>query len=382
MRALVLTASLGLAFAGLFVGGVAADETEDIINQASVEEYHSYLRVLTGVDAVPGTDPPFYLTNRYSFYDEIHVAAQWIYDHFGALGLDTSFHEFDPAYGPNVIGELYGSTRPEDIYIICGHFDTYHAGDQHNAPGCDDNASGTCTAMMAARILSQYEFEGTIRFIAWAGEEQWMVGSLAYVAEAWAAGENIVAAINLDMILHPGFDNYDPDPDYDLDIEGNNPSQWLAQYLADRYGTYTPIDFEVHNNENYVSDHWSFWQYGYDAVGLCENTAYEIWGGSNDSYHQTTDTIDNPHFDWDFPLHTIRGGMAGLIDLAGLIPSECPGDLDGDGDTDQSDLGILLADWGCDDPVNGCAGDLDGDDKTDQVDLGILLADWGCGTGP
>ncbi|HUU96341.1 MAG TPA: hypothetical protein VM487_11420 [Phycisphaerae bacterium] len=28
------------------------------------------------------------------------------------------------------------------------------------------------------------------------------------------------------------------------------------------------------------------------------------------------------------------------------------------------------------------AGDIDGDDKTDQADLGILLADWGCGTGP
>jgi hypothetical protein len=55
----------------------------------------------------------------------------------------------------------------------------------------------------------------------------------------------------------------------------------------------------------------------------------------------------------------------------------CAGDLDGDGDTDQSDLGILLADWGC---TSDCPGDLDGDDDTDQSDLGILLADWGCGT--
>ena len=60
-------------------------------------------------------------------------------------------------------------------------------------------------------------------------------------------------------------------------------------------------------------------------------------------------------------------------------PPSCPGDLDGDGDTDHSDLGILLGDWGCNDPVNGCAGDLDGDDDTDHADLGILLADWGCG---
>jgi hypothetical protein len=59
---------------------------------------------------------------------------------------------------------------------------------------------------------------------------------------------------------------------------------------------------------------------------------------------------------------------------------ECPGDLDGDGDTDQGDLGILLADWGC--TGGGCAGDLDNDGDTDQGDLGILLADWGCGTEP
>jgi hypothetical protein len=63
-----------------------------------------------------------------------------------------------------------------------------------------------------------------------------------------------------------------------------------------------------------------------------------------------------------------------------IIEMPCDGDLDGDGDTDQSDLGILLADWGCNDPVNGCASDLNGDDRTDQSDLGILLADWGCGT--
>jgi len=60
---------------------------------------------------------------------------------------------------------------------------------------------------------------------------------------------------------------------------------------------------------------------------------------------------------------------------------ECPGDLDGDAKTDQVDLGILLADWGCVGSEPGdCPGDLNGDDRTDQADLGILLADWGCGT--
>ncbi len=50
---------------------------------------------------------------------------------------------------------------------------------------------------------------------------------------------------------------------------------------------------------------------------------------------------------------------------------------DGDGDTDQADLGILLADWGC--TGGDCPGDCDGDGDTDHADLGILLAHWGEG---
>ena len=49
-----------------------------------------------------------------------------------------------------------------------------------------------------------------------------------------------------------------------------------------------------------------------------------------------------------------------------------PGDLDGDGEVGQSDLGILLASWQID-----AGGDIDGDGDTDQSDLGILLAHWG-----
>ncbi len=54
--------------------------------------------------------------------------------------------------------------------------------------------------------------------------------------------------------------------------------------------------------------------------------------------------------------------------------SKCVGDLDGDGDTDQADLGQLLGSYNSDD-----GGDLDGDGDTDQADLGILLGDYNCG---
>jgi hypothetical protein len=74
-------------------------------------------------------------------------------------------------------------------------------------------------------------------------------------------------------------------------------------------------------------------------------------------------------------LWTTEGGVYPKLTIETTSESECVGDLDGDGDTDQSDLGVLLADWGC---TSNCVGDLDGDDDTDQSDLGVLLADWGC----
>jgi hypothetical protein len=88
-----------------------------------------------------------------------------------------------------------------------------------------------------------------------------------------------------------------------------------------------------------------------------------------------------PHATGGPPVGTIAGvatsasGLGDCNEFAFDIVLGCVGDLDGDGDTDQADLGILMADWGC---TSDCTGDIDGDDDTDQSDLGILLADWGC----
>jgi len=59
----------------------------------------------------------------------------------------------------------------------------------------------------------------------------------------------------------------------------------------------------------------------------------------------------------------------------GAYEARCEGDLDGDNDVDQSDLGVLLSSFGCGWPP--CPADLDGDGDTDQADLGILLANYG-----
>jgi hypothetical protein len=370
MRAKTLIASCGVLLGGGLAGGARADLLQDIINEVSLTEYESYLRVLTGVDAVPGP-PLFYLENRYSMGSDIHVAAEWIRAHFESLGLNASLQTFDPAYGPNVIGELVGTTYPDEIYVYCAHYDTYHAGDQLHAPGCDDNGSGAAAVMMAAEILSRYRPESTIRFITFSGEEQWMVGSEAYAEAAANAGENIEGAINLDMFLQPGFDNQDPDPDYDIDIGGDTASQWLVNALGTKFSLYTPIAFELHEDDGFVSDQWGFWQHGYHAAGLIENTPQEVWGGSNDAYHQLADTMDNPDYDWGFALDVIRGSMATLIDLAGVAP--CPADVDGDRTVTVNDFLMILGSWGqADVPA-----DVNRDGIVDVLDFLQLLGAWG-----
>ncbi|MBW7904396.1 MAG: hypothetical protein LC135_12315 [Phycisphaerae bacterium] len=74
-----------------------------------------------------------------------------------------------------------------------------------------------------------------------------------------------------------------------------------------------------------------------------------------------------------------KPGSPDTVQVGTLVPEQgaCPGDIDGDGDVDQADLGILLANYGQSVPP-GTSGDLDGDGDVDQSDLGVLLASFGC----
>lgn len=91
-------------------------------------------------------------------------------------------------------------------------------------------------------------------------------------------------------------------------------------------------------------------------------------------------------------IHTLAGGHAHLnwaftqpglyeidLRLATRAANPCPADLDGDGQVGQSDLGILLSDFGCQPSPDGCPGDTDGDGATGQSDLGVLLSSYGTG---
>ena len=80
----------------------------------------------------------------------------------------------------NVIAEIPGTEKPEEVVIVSGHFDSW---DGPGSQGALDNGNGSAVTMEAARILmaSGAKPKRTIRFILWSGEEQGLFGSVGYV---------------------------------------------------------------------------------------------------------------------------------------------------------------------------------------------------------
>ncbi len=262
----------------------------------------------------------------------------YLTDQFAAMGLEVS----EQGRYKNIVGELTGLGTPENIYIVCGHFDTTSNGER---PGGDDNASGTAGVIEAARVLTQYSFDSTLRFIGFNAEEDWMKGSQDYVDNVVLANdENIMGVINLDMILRPAWDARPEEPS-DLDVITGEFEACLlwAEAFVSTAAIYTPSllfdEITPHTDYYYASDQGPFITAGYPALLAIENTAPEVWGGSNDYYHSPEDASDalandpcSPSgvvYDYAFATDVVRATVATLAIEAGLIEqiaSEfCPG---------------------------------------------------------
>lgn len=204
----------------------------------------------------------------------------------------------------NVVATKPGTTNPDEIYIICGHYDDRSPIATTYAPGADDNGTGTVAAIEAARVLKNYDFEATIRFVCFSREEQGLIGSGAYAREAYEKGDSIVAALNFDMI---GYEDIDPE---NLEIICNTASLWLGDEFQAAAGLYVP-ELAIHRQlSSYVgSDNSSFWDYDYSSFCGIEDSPLH-----NPYYHQTTDRVST--LDFDFYTQSVKGGIATLADLA------------------------------------------------------------------
>jgi len=93
------------------------------------------------------------------------------------LDVANTFHD-QTQTAFNVVGEIPGTDRADELVMIGAHFDSWHAG-----TGATDNASGSAVMLEAMRILKAtgLPLRRTVRIALWTGEEQGLLGSRAYV---------------------------------------------------------------------------------------------------------------------------------------------------------------------------------------------------------
>lgn len=129
----------------------------------------------------------------------------------------------------NVVATLPGldAASRERVFIVSGHYDS-RASDvmdaRAEAPGANDDASGTAAVMAMACAMADQPTEATLVFLAVAGEEQGLLGADRYARDAAAAGTRIEGIITLDIIGSPlGDDGVRRDREVRLFVDGLSP---------------------------------------------------------------------------------------------------------------------------------------------------------------
>ncbi|OXM55634.1 aminopeptidase [Amycolatopsis alba DSM 44262] len=198
----------------------------------------------------------------------------------------------------NVVATLRGSTTPERIYVVSGHYDSRCSDPldaTKDAPGADDDASGVAVAMELARVLATRRPAATIVFAAVAGEEQGLFGARHLATLYKAAGANVQAMFTNDIVGSSRADDGTRDPHtIRLFAEGvptsetpaqaeirravggenDSPSRQLARFarsVAENDATGMSVRV-IYRRDRYLrgGDHIPFLEQGYPAARFTE----------------------------------------------------------------------------------------------------------------
>ncbi len=187
------------------------------------------------------------------------------------------------------------------------------------APGVTDDGSGTAAVMELARVMSGYQFDKTVVFIAFAGEEVGLSGSQVYAAQARQDGMRIEAVLNNDIIGSDVSGNGRSATNvlrvFSASPDDSSPRE-LARYtklMAERYVPSVQVQM-VFRGDRFLrgGDHRPFVNQGFAAVRL--TSASENYGNQ----HTTTDTFANTSV--PYATRAVRMNAAVLATLA-LAPA-------------------------------------------------------------
>jgi hypothetical protein len=251
----------------------------------------------------------------------------------------------EPTNLTNVVATLRGTTNPDRIYVVSGHYDsmcTSPTDAKCDAPGANDDASGTAAVIEMARVMSKRKFDATIIFMTVAGEEQGLLGAAYFAEQAKQKNMNIEAMFTNDII--GGVTTFKNSPDRNfvrvfsegvpsneteaeaatrrsVGGENDSASRQVARFIKETADIYSP-KFRVmmiYRRDRYGrgGDHIPFVERGFAAVRFTEpNEDY-------DHQHQNLrtengkfygDTIE--YVDFDYVAKVTRVNAASLARLA------------------------------------------------------------------
>lgn len=291
----VLNAAIaGVVFLALSLSAAASEEGQAAADQVSETSYRSILGDDQGQAGILYAHDGY--DRRYSVYHDL--ARNNISAMFSSYGLSVALDPFTYSGTTyyNVVATKTGTVYPDQEYIVGAHFDSVAC------PGADDNGSGVALILEAARILSQYPSDYTIRFIAFDREENGLIGSDAYATEH--AGDDILGMISADMVAYDTGGNH-------ARMYGQTASNPIKNALGSAIAMYGQgLSYTIYGGMD-ASDHAPFEWQGFEACVLIEDYT------TNPHYHQLGDSVDTPgYINYPYAVKMTRAVVGYLVDQA------------------------------------------------------------------
>jgi len=292
----------------------------------------------------------------------IGAARDWLYSEFqkaaaqsnGRMVVEKQTFEqpkaarvLQPTRLTNIVATLKG-TQPESVnrvYVVSGHYDSMCASPTDarcDAPGANDDASGTATVLEMARVMAKYRFEATIVFMTVAGEEQGLLGSTYFAETAKKNNLDIEAMFTNDIIGSSLGGNGVRDPHSvrvfsegvpsnetqaeastrrSVGGENDSPSRQLARFIKETSERYVPSMkvLMIYRRDRYGrgGDHIPFLERGYAAVRFTEPNENYQHQHQNVRIENGVQYGDLPQFDdFNYIANVTRVNAAALAALA------------------------------------------------------------------